>query len=418
MHSPKTIKNILNNESILINNTIKENTRININYWTEPSEYNQNMFKSLTLDHTRLQSECEKFIPSLFSNSYKKDSSKLTFNIENYENEKFLKFIKNMNTANISSTNKIKIYDIKILYNQDTIEIDNPEYIKLNKKLTELQNEINSSDKPTDKYDSIIVEIKKKLLETNEKIKKTDTVPKLECKYVTEKSKSFSTLYLRKKEKEELINLINVYKTNKQKLLDLGLPDKLGILLEGLAGTGKTSTIWTIATELDKDIYYVHLNTIKTNDQLTDVFNYVNNETNGGIIVFEDIDAMTNIVLQRTSETTNSELTFGHLLNLLQGTLTKDGTMFIITTNHIKHLDAALYRDGRFDLIIQMKNADHHQCSEIFNTFFGRSLEEELLKMLPEDVFTPAKFIFFLSKQIWNVHISNEELIKEFLKIL
>jgi len=84
---------------------------------------------------------------------------------------------------------------------------------------------------------------------------------------------------LRKEEKTQLVNLIDNYNNNKHKLIKLGLPDKLGILFEGLAGTGKTSSIEAIATHLKKPIYYMHLDTIKTNDQLTRVFDYVNNES-------------------------------------------------------------------------------------------------------------------------------------------
>jgi hypothetical protein len=54
---------------------------------------------------------------------------------------------------------------------------------------------------------------------------------------------------------------------------------------------------------------YSILETIKTNEQLTEIFHFVNNEANGGIIVFEDIDSMTNIVLERTENIVNNELT-------------------------------------------------------------------------------------------------------------
>ena len=238
----------------------------------------------------------------------------------------------------------------------------------------------------------------------------------MECKYITEKSKSFSTLYLRKREKEQLVNLVETYKTNKQKLIDLGLPDKLGILLEGLAGTGKTSTIWAIATNLKRNIYYIHLNTVKSNEQLSEIFDYINNETSGGIIVFEDIDAMTNVVLKRDGKQDNGTLTLAHILNLFQGTLTKDGTIFIVTTNYLKDIDSAFYRDGRFDLKVTMKNADHYQCNEIYYNFFSKHLDTELLATLPEDTFTPAKFIFFLSKYIWNLELPVEQLIAEFIE--
>jgi SpoVK/Ycf46/Vps4 family AAA+-type ATPase len=91
--------------------------------------------------------------------------------------------------------------------------------------------------------------------------------------------------------------------------------------------------------------------------------------------------------------------------------------MFIVTTNHLEHLDAALYRDDRFDQVIKMQLADRFQCNEIFYNFFKRRLDPAILEMLPEDKFAPAKFIFFLSKYIWS-ELSDKELIETFLELL
>ena len=85
-------------------------------------------------------------------------------------------------------------------------------------------------------------------------------------------------------------------------MTEYGLPDKLGIFLHGLPGTGKTSTILAIASFLKKDIYYVDLKTIETDEELTSVFNHINDvSANGGIVVIEDIDAMTDVVLDRSN---------------------------------------------------------------------------------------------------------------------
>ena len=211
---------------------------------------------------------------------------------------------------------------------------------------------------------------------------------------------------------------MKTYKTNKQKLIDLGLPDKIGIMLEGLPGTGKTSTVIAVATLMKKDIYYVHLDTVTTNAELTEIFQFVNNASNGGIVVFEDIDVMTDVVHSRTDDTSNSELTLGHILNILQGTLTKDGTVFIVTTNRIEVIDSAFCRAGRFDLVIRMQNADHYQCNEIYKNFFGKNMSEGVLKLLPEDTFTPAKFIFYLVQYIWDASVDEEKLIQNFVLTL
>ena len=164
-------------------------------------------------------------------------------------------------------------------------------------------------------------------------------------------------------------------------------------------------------------------NEVKTNEQLHTLFTHVTKKcAEGGIIVMEDIDAMTHIVHKRSyfqnsyqssvssidtdsvdSSTHDSckylasikddVLTLEFFLNILQGSLTSDDTIFITTTNHIEKLDPAFYRDGRFDVKIEMKAADHYQINEIFNRFFHRYPSPDIVARIPEYRFTPASFI-------------------------
>ena len=79
---------------------------------------------------------------------------------------------------------------------------------------------------------------------------------------------------------------------------------------------------------------------------------------------------MTNIVGKREERTelsltdvvdnANNNLTLDYFLNLLDGTLTCDGSIIIMTTNHIDHIDPAIYRAGRVDSIIEMLKSDHY----------------------------------------------------------
>lgn len=359
--------------------------------------------------------EFEKYIEDICNTKLSygdNDLYNFPFKVINYDEKNFNDMINNIFYNRIDSSIKIKIYSIKYIQEIINTELDNPDYIKLK----QIINEYESSDK----LNQSLIEIKKDLIKIPEKIIKQEIKNNITTKLITEKYKNFNTLYLRQNNYEELIYVINKYKSNKIKLLELGLPDKLGIFLYGLPGTGKTSTIWAIATALNLNIFYLDLENIKTNNELTDIFNHINSANcGGGIIVIEDIDAMTDVVLKRTTQSTNSSsLTLSHLLNLLQGALTQDGTIFIITTNHKDKLDPALFREGRFDVQIEMKNADRYQCNQIYKNFLSRELSIELLNKLPEDTFTPAKFIFYLSNHLWSDDISDEEIINNFLLYL
>lgn len=223
-------------------------------------------------------------------------------------------------------------------------------------------------------------------------------IPTVVTKEINEKYKSIDTLYLREYDYRRLVGILSRFKNSTYLYDKYGLPNKLGVLLYGEPGTGKSTTIQVIGSYLQKNIYYVNLSTVETNQELQMIFDEVNHSMNGGIIVFEDIDAMTNVVHDReiTTVAEGDKLTLEYFLNLLQGSLTRNGTIFIATTNHLEKLDPAFYRVGRFDIKIDMKKCDHHQIRTIFEKFVGRSVDEEVLKKVTIDKFTPAEIIFHL----------------------
>ena len=128
-------------------------------------------------------------------------------------------------------------------------------------------------------------------------------------------------------------------------------------------GTGKSSTIACVASYLSRDIYYVSLKEIRTDDELLRVVSFVNTQGNG-CIVFEEIEKnvphlvcteeyLASIAVSELPSTSRTltelgepRLTLECLLNVLQGTLTQSGTVFCATTNHIDRLQPALFRSG------------------------------------------------------------------------
>jgi DNA replication protein DnaC len=250
--------------------------------------------------------------------------------------------------------------------------------------------------------------------------------------HINDTKKEFGTLYLRKQDKATLENCMFQFKDKKELLKELGIPNKLGIMLYGLPGTGKTSTINAIATYLQKNLYYVNMNAVKTNADLKMLFDYVNkNCIDGGIIIMEDIDAMTKVVHSRQPleseeqqrslsnaevlDTKDSELTLEFFLNILQGSLTADGSIFICTTNHIEKLDPAFCRDGRFDVKIEMKPADRHQFQEMYTKYFRQRIPEDLLLRIREYKYVPATVLTRFARYI-HQNETPEEILSPFLE--
>lgn len=105
---------------------------------------------------------------------------------------------------------------------------------------------------------------------------------------------------------------VNFFKNNKEWYDEKGIPYTFGALLHGPAGTGKTSVIKSIANECNRHIININLKEIKTNTQLKNLFykrdlicqdniNQVTFELDieEKIFVIEDIDCMSEIVLDR-----------------------------------------------------------------------------------------------------------------------
>ena len=223
-------------------------------------------------------------------------------------------------------------------------------------------------------------------------------IPVVVTEEINEKYKSIDTLYLRENDYKKLVNVLSRFKNCGHLYEKYGLPNKLGILLHGHPGTGKSTTIQVIGSYLQKNVYCVDLSSVQSNEELQMIFDEINNALGGGIIVFEDIDAMTSIVHNRKNNNVSegAKLTLDYFLNLLQGSLTRDGTIFIATTNHIEKLDPAFYRIGRFDVNIEMKKCDSYQIATIFEKFVGRHIDKETLNKIESEKFTPAEIIFHL----------------------
>lgn len=199
-----------------------------------------------------------------------------------------------------------------------------------------------------------------------------------------------------------------------------------------------------MASYLQKDIYYVSLKQIRTDNELLLVFQHINkNCSTGGLVVFEEIDLQSSVVVRQefkhvhavsgsrasltstnsmsscsinNDDTDDKPLTLDAILNVLQGSLTSENTCFIATTNHIERLEPALFRSGRFDLCIEMKLADRFQIATIYKQFMGRSLSVELLETLPENHWSPADVIFFLTTKLFSDQ-EDRDIVKELLEV-
>ncbi len=190
-----------------------------------------------------------------------------------------------------------------------------------------------------------------------------------------------------------------------------GIPHSLGILLHGIPGAGKTSTIKAVAKDTGRHIFNLSLRPYTTQKQLTHLFFNENvavvgedgvRQTyriplNQRVYVIEDIDCLTDIVYQRTAEGSvdpnGDAVTLSFLLNLLDGVLETPGRILIITTNHPEKLDKALVRPGRIDVNIRFQHASRALIGEMYTNFYGSRVGAVDVPVVLEDALTPAEVL-------------------------
>ena len=231
-------------------------------------------------------------------------------------------------------------------------------------------------------------------------------------------NKYFSNLY--GKIAKTVYEKINIFEKNPEFYINKGLPRHLGILLYGQPGLGKTAIIKCIANETKRHIINVNFKNIKTISQFRNLFSHNDISTvsdiNNGVFkkitipmekrlyVLEEIDAISDIVKQRTSvndkEYCDEELTLGEILTELDGTLEKPGRMIIITSNHPENIDSALLRPGRIDLIVKFEKIDKEETIEMIEKFLDIKIEKEYYNSIPSKKISFAELQQILLKYI------------------
>ncbi len=158
-----------------------------------------------------------------------------------------------------------------------------------------------------------------------------------------------------------------------------GISHMRNYLLWGEPGNGKSGTIKAIASALDRNLYWLNLGTARMDDM--SLLSMVNAIESGSIVAIEDVDRLFDNFQANQSA---SAVSFSMLLNVLDGTVAREGCILFLTCNDRSGLDEAFLRAGRIDRQLEFKNASRAQVKAMFKAFYPTSTRQEVASFVRE----------------------------------
>eukprot|EP00818_Percolomonas_sp_WS_P005355 CAMPEP_0117444330 /NCGR_PEP_ID=MMETSP0759-20121206/5183_1 /TAXON_ID=63605 /ORGANISM="Percolomonas cosmopolitus, Strain WS" /LENGTH=743 /DNA_ID=CAMNT_0005236389 /DNA_START=1176 /DNA_END=3407 /DNA_ORIENTATION=- len=181
-----------------------------------------------------------------------------------------------------------------------------------------------------------------------------------------------------------LLNDAKTFLAQKQWYLDHGIPYRRGYCIHGPPGSGKSSFVCALASELSLGICVLTLSSNNLDDQSLNEL--LHNTPPKCIILLEDIDAVF-VAREATEIMESNRVTFSGLLNALDGVAAQEDKLFFMTTNHIDKLDPALLRPGRCDVKVRFDYASKQQVRDMwlrFNPESNGPLLSRFVDSIPE----------------------------------
>lgn len=181
--------------------------------------------------------------------------------------------------------------------------------------------------------------------------------------------RKLDSVYMPQELKEDILRDVRKFfsEDTKNWYLKHCVPYRRCYLFFGPPGTGKTSMIKALASDLKRNCCFLSMaDTSLTGQSLGIAMRHLPDRP---LLVIEDLDVV-------FSGPGMPKVSISALLNILDGIMSMDGVLTILTTNHVDRLDKAVIRAGRVDKCLYFGMANDDMLQQCFQSFYPHAMQE------------------------------------------
>jgi chaperone BCS1 len=198
--------------------------------------------------------------------------------------------------------------------------------------------------------------------------------------------RKLDSIVLKAGQTEAILADLNKFFASRLRYENLGIPWRRGYLLHGPPGTGKTSLVTALASELALNVCTLSLASPTVTDEK--IGNLLSTVPPRSVILIEDIDSFFHA---RDKADSQVKLSYSGFINALDGVAAHEGSVVFLTTNHPELIDEAAIRSGRVDFKLELDLCDRHQLYWMFRKFFDdEQAAARFADNLPTGQYSPA----------------------------